>query len=48
MNVDVTVTAVILENADLYTEWIGTINGSVNGGEQLNGVALFEMFKLAK
>ncbi|KAE9365283.1 hypothetical protein N431DRAFT_387394 [Stipitochalara longipes BDJ] len=47
MNVDVTATAVTLQGANLYTEWIGSINGSVNGGVQLTGVALFEMFKLA-
>ena len=47
LHVDVTATAVASPALNLYTEWIGTVNGSVNGGEQLSGVALFEMFKLA-
>jgi hypothetical protein len=46
MNVEVTVTAVALQGLTLYTEWVGTLTGSVNGGENMTGVALFEAFKL--
>jgi hypothetical protein len=46
MHVEVTARAVSLEASDLYTEWVGTMTGSVNSGKQLTGVASFEMFKL--
>jgi hypothetical protein len=46
MNVEVAAGAVSLEAPGLYTEWVGTLTGSVNGGKQLTGVASFEMFKL--
>ena len=43
LEVDVTPTKIIFSNSDLYTRWIGRINGTVSGSEQeLEGVALFE------
>lgn len=47
MNVNVTATAVSLQGLTLYTEWVGTMTGSVNCGSKMTGVASFEMFKLA-
>jgi hypothetical protein len=46
MNVEVTAEAISLAGGGLYTEWVGTMTGSVNGGKQMEGVASFEMFKL--
>ena len=46
MNVEVTAEAISLAAGGLYTEWVGTMTGSVNGGKQMEGVASFEMFKL--
>jgi hypothetical protein len=46
MNVEVTPEAISLAAGGLYTEWVGTMTGSVNGGKQMEGVASFEMFKL--
>jgi hypothetical protein len=44
MNVQVTVGDVSLEAPGLYTEWVGTMTGSVNGGRQLTRVASLEAF----
>jgi len=47
MDVQVAVGAIALSApGDLYTEWVGTLTGSVNGGSELSGVASLEMFKL--
>jgi len=46
MNVEVTAGVVALQGLTLYTEWVGTMTGSVNGGKQMTGVASFEAFKL--
>ncbi len=48
MDVQVTIEVVSLAAGEpLYTEWVGTLTGSVNGGEHLTGVASLEMFNLA-
>ncbi len=46
INMEVTAEAISTAADGLYTEWVGTMNGSVNGGKQMTGVASFEMFKL--
>ncbi len=47
MNAEVTARAASLAApGGVYTEWVGTMTGSVNGGKQMTGVASLEMFKL--
>ncbi len=44
---NVTARFVTLAAASLYTRWIGALEGSVNGGPLLEGVAQYEEFKIA-
>jgi hypothetical protein len=47
MNLEVTAGIIsVAAPGGVYTEWVGTMAGSVNGGPQLTGVASLEMFKL--
>jgi hypothetical protein len=48
LNVNVTAAQIIADGAPFYTRWVGGLEGSMNGGEVLKGVALFEEFKLTE
>jgi len=46
LEVNVTGTLIITD-ADLYTRWIGTLSGGIQGSSTYHGVALYEEFKFA-
>lgn len=48
LDIQVTVEHVAFDGAPVYTRWIGSMSGRLNGGELIsNGVALFEQFDLS-
>ncbi|KAI9719987.1 MAG: hypothetical protein M1812_003112 [Candelaria pacifica] len=47
LKANVTARFVTLAAASLYTRWIGNLEGSVNGGQLLKGLAQYEEFKIA-
>lgn len=47
MTLNVTASAVVVQAETVYTRFLGSITGSVNGGTVMTGgVALFEQFKM--
>jgi hypothetical protein len=46
MDMQAIIEAVHLEAEPHYTEWVGELNRTVNGGKQLTGVVSLEIFKL--
>jgi hypothetical protein len=49
LTLNVTASEVVLDGAPLYTRWLGSLTGSVNGGDVITGgMALFEQFKMTE
>ena len=45
MEINITSNALVLQVGETYGRWLGNMTGSLNGGDVMNGIALYEEFK---